>query len=120
MVLTFTRSICDRNIQLYTNILEKLVPLFFALDSIHYVRWCSIHIRDLKNLPESIQQKLEGLWTVTRSDHNFSSIAIDQAHEQTNKQLKGDGGAIGLFHDCQSLTQFLIVMPELARILSFA
>ena len=32
--------------------------------------------------------------------------------------MKGDGGAIGLFHDCQSDTQFLIVMPELARILS--
>ena len=60
----------------------------------------------------------EGLWTVTCSDHNFSSIAIDQAHEQTNKQLNGDRGAIGLCHDRQSLTQFLIVKPELARILS--
>ena len=32
--------------------------------------------------------------------------------------MKGDGGAIGLFHDRQSLTQFLIVMPEPAWILS--
>ena len=79
MVLTFTRSIRERNIELYTNILEKLLPLFFALDSTNYTRWFSIHVRDLKNLPASIQQRFkEKLWTVTRSDHNFSSIAIDQ------------------------------------------
>ena len=41
-----------------------------------------------------------------RSDHNFSSIAIDQAHEQTNKQLKGDGGAIGLFMIVKALLNF--------------
>ena len=32
--------------------------------------------------------------------------------------MKGDGGAIGLFHDRDALTQLLIVMPELARMMS--
>ena len=44
-------------------------------------------------------------------------MGIDQAHEQTNKAIKGSGGAIGLFHNHQAQTQWLIVMPELSRIL---
>ena len=31
---------------------------------------------------------------VTRSARKFSLIAIDQSHEQTNKLIKGSGGAV--------------------------
>ena len=33
----------------------------------------------------------------------FSSIAIDQAHEQNNKVVKGDGGAAGFLQNPKAL-----------------
>ena len=78
-ILTFVRSIRERKIELYINILEKLTPLFFALDSGNYARWTLVHVRDLRNLPSSVKRHFnDGLWTVTRTARKFSSMAIDQ------------------------------------------
>ena len=33
----------------------------------------------------------------------FSSIAIDQAHEQNNAMVKGEGGAVGLTENPNAL-----------------
>ena len=30
-----------------------------------------------------------------KTAHSFSALAIDQAHEQNNASVKGDGGAVG-------------------------
>ena len=47
----------------------------------------------MKSLPTSVQDEFQkGNFTITKSNRKFSSIAVDQAHEQTNKQLKGAGG----------------------------
>ena len=44
-----------------------------------FSRWLPVHIRDMKNLPESIKLQFEkGLFTVTKTAKKFSSIAIDQ------------------------------------------
>ena len=43
---------------------------------------------------------------------------IDQAHEQTNKDVKSSGGAVGLFHDHLSLLQWSIVAPEVSRMVN--
>ena len=40
---------------------------------------------------------LKGYFTVKKSKRKVSNIGIDQAHEQNNKLIKIDGGAIGLF-----------------------
>jgi len=37
---------------------------------------------------------LRGNFTVSRTNKNFSSIAINEAHEKLNTVTKGDGGAI--------------------------
>ena len=75
--------------------MEKLAPFLFALDATNYSRWLPVHIHNMKYLPNAIKTEFKnGLWTVTRSAKKFSSIAIDQAHEQTNKILKGTGGAL--------------------------
>ena len=72
----------------------------------------------MKNLPQDINTQFQrGLWTVTKTARRFSSISIDQAHEQTNRVIKESGGAVGLSHDHQALTQWLIVTPEVSRIL---
>lgn len=49
---------------------------------------------------------------------NFLSIPIDQAHEQNNKLVKEDGGAIGLTENTAELTRWMICGPEIARIVN--
>ena len=45
----------------------------------------------------------------------FSVTAIDHAHEQNNKVVKGDGGAVGLLQNPKALLRWMVAGPELAR-----
>ena len=47
----------------------------------------------------------------------FSSIAIDQAYEQNNKVVKGDGGAVGFLQNPKALLRWMVAGPELARVI---
>ena len=47
----------------------------------------------------------------------FSSIAIDQAHEQMNACIKGDGGAVGLTDNPSALLRWMVAGPEVARLI---
>ena len=99
-IFAFVRAHRERNFDLYVSSLEELCPYFFALDSPNYSRWAPVHVRDMKCLPQSVLEEFKkGNFTVTKSNHKFSSIAIDQAHEQSNKLIKGSGGLVGLFHN---------------------
>ena len=46
----------------------------------------------------------------------FSFIALDQAHEQENEKIKGDGGAVGLTESAQALKRWMISGPEISRL----
>ena len=59
LVLMFVRSIRERSFDLYVNCLERLVPIFFALDATNYACWLPFHLRDMKNLPTSIRQQFQ-------------------------------------------------------------
>ena len=58
LVLIFVRSHRERNVALYIEALEALVPWFFALDHHNYTRWVPVHIRDMKTIPSSIREQL--------------------------------------------------------------
>ena len=60
----------------------------------------------------------KGLFTVHKSPRRFSAIAIDQAHEQNNGMVKGDGGAVGLTENPSALRRWMISGPEMARLVS--
>ena len=93
------------------------MPLFFALDHQNYARWVPVFIRDLKDLPDSIKEEFKkGHWTVTRGNHRFSSLPIDQAHEQANKRVKGVGGIIGLTENHDMLERWIMTGSEISRI----
>ena len=47
----------------------------------------------------------------------FSGIAIDQAHEQNNASVKGDGGAVGLTENPAALRRWMVSGPEMARLI---
>ena len=49
--------------------------------------------------------------------HAFSAIAIDQAHEQNNAHVKGDGGAVGLTENPSALRRWMVSGPEMARVI---
>ena len=55
----------------------------------------SIHLRDMVTLkekhPQLAQQFESGKFVVHKSSRQFSGMAIDQAHEQANAVIKGDG-----------------------------
>ena len=46
--------------------------------------------------PAVFAEFMSGNSVMHKTQCNFSSIPIDHAHEQNNKCVKGDGGAIGL------------------------
>ena len=50
LVLIFVRAHREKKFHLYVEVLEKLVPLFFALDHVNYSRWLPVHIRDMNCL----------------------------------------------------------------------
>lgn len=98
LILIFVRSHREKDFALYVAVLEKLVPLFFALDHVNYSRWVPIRVRDMKSLPDTIKHEflVQHHWVLSKTGNKFSSIPLDQVHEQENKQVKGAGGAVGL------------------------
>lgn len=113
----FLYSIRTGNLKLYIEALTSLVTLFFALDHNKYARWISVHIKDLKNMPESVKKEfLKGNFTVSKKKNCFSNMALDQNHEQMNAIIKGDGGAVGLTGNPNALKRWILAGPEISRI----
>ncbi len=44
--------------------------------------------------PDVYAEFVKGNFTVKKLKRAFSAIVIDQAHEQNNASVKGDGGAV--------------------------
>uniref|UniRef100_UPI00358F24FE uncharacterized protein n=1 Tax=Myxine glutinosa TaxID=7769 RepID=UPI00358F24FE len=118
LIFMFIRSHRERKFKLMVATLQNLVLLFFALDHQNYARWVPVFIRDLESLPSSIQEEFEaGHWAISRSNHRYSSIPIDQAHEQANKRVKGVGGVIGITENPEMLERWIATGPEISRVL---
>ena len=105
LVLIFIQSHCERNFQLYIEVMEALVQWFFALDHMNYARLLPIHIRDMKSIPADFLESFQSCWTFQKTIKRFSLIPLDQAHEQNNKIIKSVGGAIGLTENPSALKQ---------------
>ena len=120
LVLMFVKALRTADFSLYVDSLTKLAPWFFCLDHINYARWVPIHIQDMVNLNEAhpnIAGKFNnGNFTFCKTKRMFSSIAIDQAHEQHNAIVKGDGGAVGLTQNPEAFKCWLVAGPEMARV----
>ena len=120
-VLHLVHSIRTADFDKYVEALAQLMPWFFALDHVHYARWLSVHLRDLCQLlrrhPSVHQAFCRGAFVVHKTGRPFSAIALDQAHEQCNKMVKGDGGAVGLTTNPGALRRWMTAGPEIARLL---
>jgi hypothetical protein len=102
------------------NALDEIAPWMFALDHTHYSRWLPIFIQDMKMFeikhPNIYNEFQKGHVTYKKTDRSFSSMAEDQAHEQSNKDVKTDGGAVGILDNESSLMKWMIGGPEIARL----
>ena len=73
LILLFIRAHRERRFALYVEVLQKLTPLFFALDHVNYSRWMAVHIQDMKSLPGSIQEEFESQshWVLSKVTGSF-------------------------------------------------
>ena len=117
----FIRSIRESNFDLFVRCVETILPWTFSLDHINYARWMSVFLEDLKSLPlnkqAAFQEFCKGKFTISKTNRKFSNIAEDHAHEQNNKVIKDDGGAIGLFDTPSALQEWATTMPYIADII---
>jgi len=101
-------------------VLIGLAPWFFGLDQSHYARWLTVHVKDMLQLSTNaadIRKEFEqGKFTVQKTNRVFSAMSLDQAHEQNNDLVKGDGGIIGLTENDQSLQKWMVAGPEISRL----
>ena len=72
----------------------------------------------MKALPDPVKDQLRSCWVVSKSQKKYSSMPIDQAHEQNNKLVKGSGGAVGLTDNLSTFHRWMVAGPKQARILT--
>ena len=117
----YVRSLRQASFSMYLDALTELACWFHAMDHTNYARWIPVHLKDMAELPErhpEVARKFrEGSFTVQKTNKIFSSIAIDQAHEQNNACIKGDGGAVGLTDNPAALRRWMIAGPEVTRVI---
>jgi len=117
--LNFVRSIREANFSLFVQMLKEICPWFFALDLTHYSRWLPVFIRTLEELPVRHPQVYaafeSGHFTSRKTDAAFSAISDDHLHEQNNKVIKGDGGAVDILGNKTALLKWMIAGPEISR-----
>ena len=93
---------------------------FFATNYSNYARWLPAYLRDMRSVdqmaPDVASEFKKRLFTVIKTPKRFSAIAIDQAHEQNNAMVKGDGGAVGLKENPNALLRWMFSGREVARL----
>lgn len=119
-IFSLIRSFREENFDLYCQSLQGLLPYFFANNNVNYARWLPVHLRDMLSLEEKhpaiATEFSNGKFVVHKSGRDFSALAIDQAHEQANAIIKGDGGAIGITEDESALRRWMLSGPEVCYI----
>ena len=97
LILVFIRTHREKNFSLFVVVLEKLTPLFIALDHVNYSRWMLVHIRDMKCLLNPINEaEKQCHWVISMTNNKFSATPIGLAHEPENAYVKSPDGRIGL------------------------
>ena len=115
-----TRSIRSRNFCLYRYAINILLKWMFSLDNYHYARWLSVHLLDMVSLEDTNNHVFtefseNGNFVVARTLNRFSSMGIDQRHEQLNADIKDGGGAIGLTEDDEKFHRWMLCAPDEGR-----
>ena len=121
-MFSLIRSFREANFTVYCESLSALIPFFFANNNINYARWLSIPLRDMVSLHQTHLQLAtefqQGNFVVHKTHKEFSGLAFDQAHEQANEIIKGDGGAIDITENPSALKRWIVSRPEVSPLVS--
>ena len=105
--LVFTRSIREENFKLFIDCLMEWVGWFFVFDHHNYARYVPGQLADISYIKSEIaelyQLLVKGVFTANKTNKRFSTIHLDQNHEQMNDTLKHNGGIVGLTENRQDL-----------------
>ena len=97
-----------------------MAPWMFALN--HYAWWLPVNIRYTVLLHDThrdaYDQFVQCYFTAQKSTQVFSSIVPDQNHEQLNRLIKGDGGAVGITENPGALLRWMVSGREVARLVN--
>ena len=124
LIFVFIRSIREGTFHVYIESLISLCKWYFALDHIHYSRLCTVQCFDLMLLealsPDVHKEFMADNFLFQKTNSKFSILAIDQIHEQNNKNIKGSGGTRHLLNktDESGLIRWETIVTDIARILS--
>jgi len=81
------RAIRESNVDLYTWALTQTTDIFFGTNRQNYARWMSKHQLDLMNIttthPGLKEMLVAGLFSIRRTDNQFSRVPVDLTREQT-------------------------------------
>ena len=121
IILTRVKSLREADFEMYGMALTQLMPWVFALDHTNYSSWLSIHMYDMCFLlhdthTDVFEMFSSGSIVANKTKQQFSWIALDQAHEQTNVCMKGDGKTVRLTENYNALRRWMVAGPENARI----
>ena len=120
LILSFVRSIREGNFDLYIESLSNIASWMFAMDHTNYSRCLPVHIRDMMTLkhvhPNVFVQFCAGNFVIRKTKCKFSAMGTDQAHEQNNALVKGNGGAVGITENRSALLRWMLAGPEVAHL----
>ena len=59
----------------------------------------------------------QGCFLVRETQRVYSELSIDHAHEQNNKQVEGNGRAVGYVDNSPQLIRWMVSGPEVSRVI---
>lgn len=116
----FVKSVQLADFDLFLHCLEDILPWVFALGHVNYTRWLPASVQDLKQIQNQrniFHKFCRGRFTVQKMGL-FSNMGTDQAHEQNNKVIKADGGAIGILDNESALLEWGTSGRQISEMLS--
>ncbi|XP_041359488.1 uncharacterized protein LOC121375875 [Gigantopelta aegis] len=123
LLLTFIRATRESNWTLHLASVRLMMPWFFAYGRMNYSRYLPAYWLEMMNLPSThydcyLEMSEQGNWTVRRQDrYPFSSIACDQAIEQTvNRDSKTKGGVTGFTLNSGAVQRWILAQPQRSAI----
>lgn len=122
VLFMFICSLRKTDFDLFVSTLKEIAPWMwmFTLDHKHFSRWLPIFL-DLKSTEkyQDIAQNFKkGFFTVQKSKRNFSSMGLDQAHEENNKLVKIDDGNIGILENDHAMLKWVVAGLIISGILN--
>ena len=121
-LLKLIRASREPNFLLHLSSLHTNVKYFFAHDLYKYARLTPYYLVDMAELkikdPETWTALETGeISSVFKSDIPFCGLGVDQGLEQEIRNLKIDGGVLGIPQNESALSRYFLTAPELTRII---